>query len=231
MDNNLSLLLKLYEEEKTRLEALIKACLEDFEGPDYLTAHSYQKALYRVQLTIRTFNRLDDKHFDKKQHYLNLMARYENDIEATDSENMKIYFSGVLQEYKEKLEDLNAIVPSAESQTNAGILEKALADLVSKKIKKFKIIFNKSEGISLELSAKGQVIKIVSSFIKKKDINSLQLGLLQKLGFEFTKRQKLVCQIENVDDSTLIKLRFLLTKIVFEVYYFRHPAKENYLEF
>jgi len=230
LEDKSAFVLSLCEEEKARLEALIKLCLEGLEGPDYLSAHNYQNALNRVNSTIRTLNRFEDKYYDDRQRYQKLMAIYEKDIASTDSENMKKYISGVLQVYKEKIERLNEIDPSANSQTNTGILEKAMLDLVSKKIKKFKIIFNKSEGVFLEISAKGRDIKLVSSFIKKDDLYSLQLGLLQKLGFELTKRNKLVCLLKNVDESSLDKLRFLLTRLVFDVYYFRHPARENFIE-
>lgn len=227
----MAFLITLYEEERKRLEALIKECLEDFEAPNYLLAHNHQKALYRVDDSIRTLNRLEDSDYDHKQFCLRLIAKFEKDIETTDSEYMKKYFFEMLQVYKEKLEKINSIVPSAKSQSNAGILETALVDLVSKKIKKFKIIFNKSERVSLELSAKGQVVKIVSSIIKKDAIHNSELDLLQKLGFELTNNNKLVFQLKNKDDSSLVKLRFLLTRLVFDVSYFRHPAGENFIEF
>ncbi len=231
MENKSAIVLALYEEEKARLEALIKECLEGLEGPDYLTAHSYQKALYKVNITIRTLNRLEDKHYEHKQNYARRIANIRKDIESTDSEYLKKYYYELLQRETERFEDLNTIFPSDTSKLNDGILEKALVDLISKKIKKFKIIFNRSEGISLELSARGQVIKIVSSVVKKSDVSLLQLRLLQKLGFVFTKRNKLVCQVKNIDENTLYELRLILSRIVFDVYYFRHPAKENFIEF
>ena len=226
----MAFLIKLYEDERMRLQGLIKECLEDFEGPDYLLAHNHQKAIYRVNDTIRTLNRLEDSHYDDKQFCLRLIEKFEKDIETTGSEYMKKYFFEMLQVYKEKLEKLNSIIPSAKSQSNAGILETALVGLISKKIKKIKIIFNKSEGVSLKLSAKGQVIKIVSSCIKKNTMHNSELDLLQKLGFELTNKNKLVFQLENMGDSSLIKLRFLLTRLVFDVSYYRHPANENFIE-
>jgi hypothetical protein len=132
--------------------------------------------------------------------------------------------------YKEKMERLNEVDPSGNTQTDPGILERAMLDLVLKKIRKFKIIFNKSERVFLEISAKGRDIKLVSSVIKKADRYNLQLELLLKLGFRLTKRNKLVCLLENVDENSLDKLRFLLTRLVFDVYYFRHPAHENFIE-
>lgn len=231
MENKPAFVLALYQEEKARLEALIKLCLEGLEGPDYLSAHNYQNALNRVNGTIWTLNRFEDKKYDDRQRYQKLLAIYENILLSKDDGSMKKHIPGIIQMIKEKLEELPETEPSGNIQNDSGILEKAILDLVSKKIKKFKIIFNKSEGVFLEISAKGRDIKLVSSVVKKADLYSLQLGLLPKLGFRLTKRNKLVCQLKNVNESSLDELRFLLTRIVFDVYYFRHPAKENFIEF
>lgn len=231
MENKSAIVLALYEEEKTRLEALIKQCLEGLEGPDYLSAHNYQKALSRVNSTIWTLNRFEEKNYDYKRRAQQLMAFYENELSSTDDDNKKYHFPGIIEMFKEGIMKLNKVDPSSHPQTDPGILEKAMLDLVSKKIKKFKIIFNKSEGVFLEISVIGRNIKLVSSVIKKDDLYSLQLGLLPKLGFRLTKRNKLVCLLKIVDESSFDKLRFLLTRLFFDVYYFRHPAKENFIEF
>lgn len=230
MENKSAFVLSLYEEEKARLEALIKLSLEGLEGPDYLSAHNYQNALNRVNGTIWTLNRFEDKKYDDRQRYQKLLAFYEIILLSKDNGSMKKHIPGIIQWIKENLERLPETEPSGNIQNDPGILEKAMIDLVSKKIKKFKIIFNRSEGVLLELSVKGQVIKIVSAVIKKDAMYNLQLGLLQKLGFELTKRNKLVCQLKNMDESSLDRLRFLLTRLVFDVYYFRHPARENFIE-
>lgn len=230
MEEKSALVLSLYEEEKARLEALIKLCLEGLEGPDYLSAHNYQKALSRVNSTIWTITRFEDKKYDDRQRYQKLLAIYENILSSKDDGSMKMHIPGIIQMIKEKLEGLPETEPSGNTQNDHGILEKAMLDLVLKKIRKFKIIFNKSEGVFLEISAKGRDIKLVSSVVKKADLYSLQLGLLKKLGFELTKRNRLVCLLKNVDENSLDTLRFLLTRLVFGVYYFRHPARENFIE-
>jgi hypothetical protein len=231
LENTLAFLITLYEDEKRRLEDLIKKCLEDVEEPDYLLAHHHQRAIHRVYNTIGTLHRLEDVYYNDKQLYWRLIEKMEKDMEATESALLKNYFFEMLQAYREKIEKLHSIVPSSKSQTNSDILETTLVALFSKKIKKFKLIFNKSENVLLELSAKGQVIKIVSSFIKKNAIEHSDLDLLQKLGFQLTNKNKLVLELENEGDSTLIKLKFLLTRLVFDIAYFQHPAKENFIAF
>ncbi len=230
MKEKSAFVLTLYEEEKARLEALIKLCLEGLEGPDYLSAYNYQNALNRVNSTIWTLRRFEDKNYDDRRRYQQLITFYENELSSTDDDNMKKDFPGIIQIFKEKIEKLTEVDPSGNIQTDPGVLERAMLDLVLKKIRKFKIIFTKSECVFLEISAKGRDIKLLSSVVKKADLYNLQLGLLSKLGFRLTKSNKLVCLLKNVDENSLDKLRFLLTRLVFDVYYFRHPARENFIE-
>ena len=119
---------------------------------------------------------------------------------------MKKYFRERWQVYRKKLEELNSIPIPAKSESNVGILETALIDLTSKKIKRFKIIFSRSEGVSLELSGKGQVLKMVSSIIDKDVMHNSEFDLLQKLGFELTNKYKLIFQLENKGESSLIQI-------------------------
>lgn len=227
----MAFLIKLYEEERSNLKVLINKCLEDAEGPDYLLAHYYQKALYDVEKIIRTLNRLEDSNYDEKQFYLTFIDKLKEDIETTDSEDIRKYLLEMLQEYQERFDKLTSPVSQEKSESNTGILETSLSNLITKKVKSFKIIFNKSEGISMRLSVRGKLIKIVSSSIKRGKISDSELDFLQNLGFSLSSKNRLEIQVENKKDDTLTKLRFLLLKLIFDVSYFRHPENENYIEF
>lgn len=231
MENQVAFLIKLYEEERSNLKVLINKCLEDAEGPDYLLAHYYQKALYDVEKIIRTLNRLEDSNYDEKQFYLTFIDKLKEDIETTDSEDIRKYLLEMLQEYQERFDKLTSPVSQEKSESNTGILETSLSNLITKKVKSFKIIFNKSEGISMRLSVRGKLIKIVSSSIKRGKISDSELDFLQNLGFSLSSKNRLEIQVENKKDDTLTKLRFLLLKLIFDVSYFRHPENENYIEF
>ena len=132
----MAFLITLYEEERARLEILIKECLDGFDGPEYLLAHHHQKALYIVDDTIRKLRKLEDNQYDDKQFCLTFIARFEKDIQETDSEYLKTYYSDMLQVYKEKLERLNSSKAPSQAEASSGVLEEALVNLISKKIKK-----------------------------------------------------------------------------------------------
>lgn len=231
MENQLAFLITLYEEERSNLKILINNCLEDVEGPDYLLAHYHQKALFDVEKSIRTLSRLGDSHYDEKQFYLTFIDKLKEDIKTTGSEDRKKDLLEMLQVYQERFDKLTSPVSQEKSESNTGLLETTLSNLISKKVKSFKIIFNKSEGISIRLSARGKLIKIVSSSIKRGKLSDSELDFLQKLGFSLSSKNRLVIQVENKNEDTLAKLRFILLKLIFDVSYFRHPENENYIEF
>ena len=230
MENQLAILIARYQEEKTRLQVLTKECLEDFEGPDYLLAHYHQKALFKVEHTLRILNRLEDSLYDEKQRNLRLISFYEKDIEKSDSELYKKYLTEQLVKYKKRQEELNSVPKPIDSQNDNQILENTLSQLVSKKIRKFKIVFNKSENVVLSLTTKKGIIKISSSAIKREIIHKSELELLEKLGFTLTNRSRLVLFLNHQGIDQLTALRFLLARIVFDISYFRHPTDENFIE-
>src|SRR6478609_3911959 len=63
VDNQLQLLISLYEEEKVRLQKLIDECLVEME---YLMAHYHSKALEQLNRRLQTLNNIDDKLYDEK---------------------------------------------------------------------------------------------------------------------------------------------------------------------
>ena len=63
MDNQLKLLISLYEEEKVQLQKLIDECLAETE---YLMAHYHSQALYQINGRLQTLKNIDDKLFDEK---------------------------------------------------------------------------------------------------------------------------------------------------------------------
>ena len=63
MDNQLTILIWLYEDEKARLEKLIHECLKEAE---YLMAHCHSKALSPLNDSLRKLHRFDDNLYDEK---------------------------------------------------------------------------------------------------------------------------------------------------------------------
>ena len=59
MDNHLTTLILLYEEEKNKLEKFISACLAEGE---YLQAHYYSKELHQINHRLETLKNINDNH-------------------------------------------------------------------------------------------------------------------------------------------------------------------------
>ena len=123
MNNELKLLISLYEEEKVRLQKLIDECLIETE---YLMAHYHSQALYQLNGRLQTLKNIDDKLFDEKDFKQRRIDGLQNRIETESSDYMKEYFMKDLQRAKEELEKLNQIPPRLKFHTTKPCLTKLL---------------------------------------------------------------------------------------------------------
>jgi hypothetical protein len=231
LENQLPLLISLYEEEKVRLVTLIKEYLEGFDGPDYLLAHYHQQSLYQVQHTLQILNNFEDPLFDEKEHALRNIYWLEKQSENTTSE----YLEEHLQKAKAKLAGLNFTPKVTSAHQEENILEKALSDLVYKKIKKFKLVLNNPQNFFLQFLSSGNTVKIVlpdvRSHIKKNTFYESHLTMFQKNGFEMTNGNKLVKLFNNKGEETIHQMRFLLVKVVFKIFHYKEFEKECFIVF
>jgi hypothetical protein len=131
LENEIAVVAILYEEEKKRLQMLIKECLEDLEGPNYLLANHHQVAFYQVQQTLHILYNLDDDLFDEKERALKSISFLEKLVES----NKSPYVEEHLQNAKTKLAKLKATPKVILTNQEENILEKAIFNLVHKKEK------------------------------------------------------------------------------------------------
>lgn len=100
--------------------------------------------------------------------------------------NMEEYISGL----KEKIEELQLDEKLNETTADNTILKQAISDLVTKKIKKFTIIFDQTENVWLVFSNRGDNIKITSSPIGKENPHSSEQKFLEGIGFYLNKKNR-----------------------------------------
>ena len=235
MENQSSLLIALYEEEKTILEVMIKECLEDFDGPDYLLANYHQRAIFQINRNLQILKNLEDSLFNQKEFALRRISRIEKELEENKSEHLKSYLTERLQREKAELEKLNSIPKLATSEEDKQILENTLADLINKKIKKFKLVFSKSKNLYLEFLSPKNKIKIILPHIKqhieKCNLYESEVIAFQKIGFEIINGSRLEISFINEGEKTTYKLKFLLIKIIFKILYYTEHKNESYIEF
>lgn len=232
MEDRSALVISFYEEEKQRLELLTKQCLEDeFEGPDYIAAHHHQQALFTINRTLETLYSLNDKYYSEKQSCERFIKYFQKQLEVADAKNLEDYLEAQLLHYKDKLESLTLKSKVAQNTSDSKIFDNTLTELINKKIKKFKIVFNQSENIWLQFSNRGSIIKIVSSVMKRVNLHYSERNLLEKLGFTLNKRNQFVFLLDNSNEDVYQKIQYLMVRIVFDVSIFKPSSHGGFIEF
>ena len=233
MDNQLKLLISLYEEEKIRLQKLIDECLVETK---YLMAHYHSEALYQLNGRLQTLHNIDDKLYDEKSYKLNRIRGLEKHIATEASEFMKEYYSKDILKAKEELEKLNEIPNQQTQPKDPSLLDEVLQRLIQKKIKNLKLILKKEDNLFLGFSYSNKILKVilphVKQHIRKWTLYDDNINSFKYLGFELTENEsKLTLKLSGNKDDILVKLKIILSKIVFEIFYFKEFDNESYIQF
>ena len=233
MDNQLKLLISLYEEEKIRLQKLIDECLVETE---YLMAHYHSEALYQLNGRLQTLHNIDDKLYDEKSYKLNRIKGLEKHIATEASDLMKEYYSKDILKAKEELEKLNEIHNQQTQPKDPSLLDEVLQRLIQKKIKNLKLILKREDNLFLAFSYSNKILKVtlpyVKQHIRKWTLYDDNINSFKYLGFELTENEsKLTLKLSGNKDDILVKLKVILSKIVFEIFYFKEFDNESYIQF
>ncbi|MGG9964477.1 hypothetical protein [Ferruginibacter sp. SUN106] len=232
---NLDIAIALYEEEKLALENKIKNCLEDFEEPDYYLAHYHQEALYQIRNTLRILYSFKGDVFLEKQFSLSKILRLEKELKKSDLIIPKELLEEYLEKEKKYIEKIELAPKVIEPDIKETILDIALADLIDNKIKKFRLVFNKSANVSLFFSRSNKSIRIAFSDIRNHLKNNIfdesQIQYLENQGFAYINKNKLEASIKIHDDQTYRNIRFLLAQVVFKMLLHAGDDENAYIQF
>lgn len=233
VDNQLKLLISLYEEEKVRLQKMIEECLLETE---YLMAHYHSQALYHLNRGLQTLKNIDDKLFDEKDSRQRRIDGLQKQLEAESSDYMKQYYVEELQRAKEEFEKLNQIPKPATVPDNESLLDETLKNLVDKKIKNLKLILKKADNLFLGFSYSKKVLKVTLPSVKqhknKLILHDENINSFKNLGFSFAESEtKLTLTLTGDKEDILNRLKLVLSKVVFEIFYFKEFDNESYIEF
>jgi len=217
VDNQLKLLISLYEEEKVRLQKLIDECLVE---TDYLLAHYHSQALYQLNGRLQTLKNIDDKLYDEKNFRQRRIDGLQKRIETESSDYIKEYYEKDLQRAKEELEKLNQIPKQAALPDNETLFDETLKKLVEKKIKNLKLILKKTDNLFLEFSYSRKILKVtlpyVKQHIKKWILYDDNINSFQNIGFDLTENEaKLTLTLTGDKEDILNRLKIILSKIIF----------------
>ena len=233
VDNQLKFLISLYEEEKVRLKKLIEECLVETE---YLMAHYHSEALYQLNGRLQTLKNIDDKLFDEKNFRQRRIDGPQKQIETESSDYMKDYYVKNLQHAKEEVEKINQIPKQATIPDNRILLDETLKKLVEKKIKNLKLILKKADNLFLGFSYSKKVLKVTLPYVKQHTkkwiLNDDNINSFKNLGFDLAENEtKLTLTLTGDKEDILTKLKVILSKIVFEIFYFKNFDNETYIQF
>jgi hypothetical protein len=233
MDNQLKLLISLYEEEKVRLQKLIDECLVETE---YLMAHHHSEALCQLNGRLQTLHNIDDKLYDEKYSRKRRIDSLQKQIETESSDYIKEYCEKELQCEKEELEKLNQIPKQATLSDNETLLDETLKKLLDKKIKNLKLILRKADNLFLGFSYSKKILKVTLPYVKQHTQKWLlyddNINSFKNLGFELTENEtKLTLILTGDKEGILYRLKIILFKIVFEIFYFKKFDNESYIQF
>jgi hypothetical protein len=233
VDNHLTLLISLYEEEKARLQKMIDRCLSDNE---YLMAHYHWQAVCKLNGRVQVLKNINDKLFDEKYFRKEIIDRLQKQMEAESSAYMKEHYSEELQLAKKELEMLNQTPTPATLSAKETLLDEVLKKLVDKKIKNLKLILKKSDNLFLGFSYSNKVLKVtlthIKQHIKRRILYGDNINAFKNLGFSLTESEaKLTLTLTGSKENILNRLKLILSKIVFEIFYFKEFDNESYIEF
>ena len=232
MDDQLKILISVYEEEKIRLQKLIDACIAETE---YLMAHYHSEALHQLNGRLQTLNNIDDKLYDEKESRQRWINGLQKQIEVESLTNMKEYLEKRLQHEKEALERLNQ-TPKQATPGHETLLDETLKKLVDKKIKNLRLVLKKTDNLYLSFSYSKKVLKLTLPYVKQHTkkwiLNEDHINAFKNMGFELAESETKLCLTLTGDKEDILnRVQLILSKIVFEIFYFKEFANESYIQF
>ena len=231
MDNQLTILISVYEEEKARLQKLIDECVQESE---YLYAHYHSQALDKITTTLHTLKNFEDRFYKEKDFRLERIAIWKQALSLAISDDMKEYYEMIIQMEEEDLEKLNQISKQQAANPNSSIFDDALVKLVEKKIKNLKLILKKTDNFFLGFTYSTKKLKVSLPYVrqhkKKRLLDDESITSFQNLGFDLS-QNKLTLILSGNKEDILHQLKVILSKIVFEIFHFKKFDKESYIQF
>jgi hypothetical protein len=220
------------EEEKASLLKMIDDYLNEGE---YQMAHFHQRALSRINRRLQTLKNISDKFYDEKRFKKDIIEDLENRLNSGDFEYAKDSLVTEVEKKRQELERLNEQSKETRISHAVPAFDEALTSLFDRKIKRFKLILKRSDNLLLNFSYQKKVLKVTLPYIKNHKkrfvLYNGNISSFNHLGFILTENEnKLVLRLTGNSQDVLSNLKIILSKIVFEVFYFREFDNESYIE-
>jgi len=218
-------------QEKGRLQTLINDALKDEE---YQIAYFHQNALFVLNGQLQTLNNLADKYFDQKESIRNFSKYFESQINEETREHFIKYYRDQVDNYNKQLEDLNNISTAADPIPDNKFIDRLLAKLTTREINGFKLVLNKSSNFHLLFKNRRKGLTIIVPSVKKHMTNfiltELRLNKFKLLGFDLKNDRELNLTVTGTKHDQVEKMMTILSRIVFDFFYFKEFESESYIE-
>jgi hypothetical protein len=224
------ILISLLEEEEKRLLELIADCIKEHE---YRMAHFHSKALKQVYRKLQTLGNIQDINYDRKT-FLNAQISYlEEELNSEPSDHMKEYLLRTMLSAKETLARLDQqAAEKTNPEGNENIFDDTLTKLMQKKIRKFRLYLKKKDNLFFELSRSKSGLKIVLPFVKNHFktfmLNRHSVRSIVAMGFSLVDNENKLVYTTKDEDTGALKI--ILSKIIFDVFYFKEFANDSFIE-
>ena len=233
MDTKLKLLISTYEEEKLELQNRIDTYVQQAE---FLLAHHHSEALAQVDRRLQTLWQIADKPEDERASRRMEIARLQKQIESESQDYMQEYYQKRLLYETDALARLDLVPKLPMLPGEETFFNETLKKLLAQKIKNLKLILKKSDNIYLNFSYSNKVLKVtlphLRQLIKDWKLHDDQVNALINLGFDLpANKTKLTLKLTGDKAVILDKVKVILSKIAFEVFYFKQFDCESYVQF
>ena len=224
-------LIKELERERTNLKKLIDEAVKNGE---YLIAHFHSEEMGYVNKRLQTVRNLDDKAFDRREFLKSMIKRSEIQLKADYPEELEEYFDEEIQTLKRELHELNQ--KEKVSASESLILVGHLDSLLSRKIRGVKLVLKRSSNFVLDIRSHrlGIMFQIPNLRSLKRNFIIHEENIQHFFGLGFTTDKsdtKLKLLLTNRDKECLLtELRTIISKLVFEIFYFKEFEGETFIE-
>jgi len=234
VDNQqLLLLISLYEEEEIQLKKSIEYHLDEKE---YLLADYQLQVLNQLNGKLHTLYSLHDKLYDEKRNHIRIINGLHKLSETQSSTGVKNFLENEIKIETEKLEQLNQIQSQLTCASSDKILEDALRQLMDKKIKNLRLILINSHKVFLKIIYSKNTLQVilpnVKQHSKKQLLNEDIIRDFKIIGFDLIQNEtKLIATISGDRSAIINRVSILISKIIFDIFYFKVFENESYIQF
>lgn len=215
--------IEIYQQQKQQIDRLILAAIE--EG-DYLSAHYHSNGRRQINYKLQVFNTLQDPNHDQKQYLQKLLDR--------SSE----FYIGRGKGIPEYIQDMVKQLAQLNQRDNLHCydtqhIDDALFELSEGKLNSFKLILIKEQSLELNFTVSDKILQI--SFpplakIKEKYLLESKIPPLTSLGFKANESGQLAFRQNLTVFKDTLLLKQLLSRIVFDVFFFKELDQPLTLE-